>query len=59
MPKGEVVPVEQVADLARAWYGAHLDPEWVKPSAAEAQAVFEGVGLTSDHWHVPGGDERF
>jgi hypothetical protein len=57
--RGEVVPVEQVADLAKAWYGGHLDPGWVKPSAAEAQAVFESVGLTSDHWHVPGGDERF
>jgi len=59
MTKGEVVPVEQVSDLARAWYGRHADPGWVKPTVAEAQAIFESVGLTSDHWHVPEGDERF
>ena len=57
--KGEIVPLQTVADLAKAWYGRHLDPEWVKPTAAEAQAVFATVGLTSEHWHLPGGDERF
>jgi hypothetical protein len=57
--RGEVVPIEQVAELARVWYGGRLAPGWCKPTASEARAMFEGVGLTSAHWHVPQGDERF
>lgn len=57
--RGEVVPLARVAELARVWYGNHLSPEWRKPTASEAQAIFESVGLTAPHWRVPQGDERF
>ncbi|MEM7306249.1 MAG: alkylmercury lyase family protein [Planctomycetota bacterium] len=57
--RGEVVPLEQVAELARVWYGGHLAPDWRKPTASEARTRLESVGLTADHWRVPGGDERF
>lgn len=57
--RGAVVPLDQLRRLAEAWYGGHLDPEWRKPTASEARARFESVGLTSDHWWVPDGDERF
>lgn len=57
--RGEIVPLAQVAELARVWYGNHLDPRWRKPTASEARATFASVGLTSDHWRVPGGDGRF
>lgn len=57
--KGEVVPLQQVADLAVAWYGGHLDPNWRKATPTEAAAVFDSVGLTSEHWLVPRGSERF
>ena len=57
--KGEVVPLGQVHNLARDWYGGHLDPEWRKATADEAQAVFRKVGLTAPHWDVPGGSGRF
>jgi len=57
--RGEVLALEKVAELARVWYGEHLAPEWRKPTASEARRRFESVGLTSPHWHVPDGDERF
>lgn len=57
--RGAVVPIGQVWDLARAWYGRHLDPDWQKWTAAEAQEIFDRVGLGGDFWRVPQGSERF
>ncbi len=57
--RGETVPLWQVADLARAWYGGHLDPEWHKPTATQAHEIFASVGLVGEHWRIEGGDARF
>ncbi len=57
--RGEILTLDEVAALARAWYGNHLSPDWRKPTADEAQAIFRRVGLTSAHWHVRGGGSRF
>ena len=57
--RGEAVPLQQAAELARAWYGGHLDPEWRKPTAAEAQEIFASAGFVGEHWRIDGGDERF
>jgi hypothetical protein len=43
-------------ELGRRWYGRHFDEDWVKWTPAEAQAVFDQVGLTGDHWRVPDRD---
>ncbi len=59
VPPGEILPVERVAELARVWYGAHLDPRWVKPTASQAAALLASVGLTGEHWRVPQSSERF
>src|SRR5581483_6199902 len=49
---GEVVPLIQVARLARLWYGRHADPDWRKWSIAEAQDIFTQAGLTSGFWRL-------
>jgi len=49
-PRGEAVPLPQVAALARAWYGTHADPDWHKWTAEEAQAIFHQVGLKGEFW---------
>lgn len=59
LAKGAVVPLSQVADLGRAWYGRHLDVTWVKWSVPEAREIFESVGLTGPFWRLPGADGRF
>jgi hypothetical protein len=57
--RGEVVPITQAWDLAKAWYGNHLAADWKKFSAAEASAVFASVGLTGPFWSVAPSAERF
>jgi hypothetical protein len=49
---GEVVSLQTVADLARAWYGSHADRHWRKWSIPQAQEIFSRVGLNSDFWQL-------
>jgi hypothetical protein len=58
---GMPVPLETLLDLSRHWYGGHLRADWKKHSVAEAQAIFERVGLTGDFWRLASeaGGERF
>lgn len=57
--RGEVLPLETVAGLARAWYGGHLERNWRKPTLDEARERFASVGLTSPHWQLPRSGQRF
>jgi hypothetical protein len=57
--RGEILPVEKVAELARVWYGGHLGPHWRKPTLDEARERFASVGLTSPHWELPRSGRRF
>ena len=59
MPRGEIVPIDQVHALARAWYGRHLDERWRKWSTTEAREIFASVGLQAAHWALPSSGERF
>jgi len=59
LPKGEAVPLHQVAHLARLWYGSHANPDWHKWSIAEAQDIFQNAGLTSPFWNLQNKDGRF
>jgi hypothetical protein len=59
LPRGESVPLRQVADLARVWYGTHASPDWHKWTVPEAQALFHQAGLTSAFWNLENKDGRF
>ena len=59
LPRGAVVPWAQVLALGRAWYGRHLDEDWRKHTVAEAQAIFDAVGLTGEFWRLPVSDRPF
>ncbi len=59
LPRGEAVPLHQVAALAKVWYGQHAEPDWHKWSVAEAQEIFRGAGLTSAFWNLENQDGRF
>ena len=50
LPRGEVLALERVWELSRRWYGDRLSPEFHGRSAAEAEAVFRELGLTSPFW---------
>ena len=50
---GAAVPIEQLAGLARRWYGDRLDPDWRPRTRADSQGILDAVGLTGDFWRLP------
>ena len=52
MPKGAVIGLDQLWDLARTWYADRLSPGWRRRSPREAEEVFAGLGLTGDFWRL-------
>jgi hypothetical protein len=59
LPRGEVVEIARVMELARTWYGGHLREDWCKHTAREAKDIFTRVGLVGPHWQIPDRDGRF
>jgi hypothetical protein len=59
LPFGESVPLHQVAQLARQWYGSHADPDWHKWTINEAQEIFRRTGFRSDFWDISRKTGRF
>jgi len=52
VPRGGSMSVETMAELARIWYADKLEPNWRRKTLAEAQAVFDSLGLTGDFWEL-------
>lgn len=52
-PRGAVVGVDTVAELAGLWFGDYASPDWRRKTAAEAEAVFRRLGLDPDFWTIP------
>jgi hypothetical protein len=50
--KGAVFSFDQLWDLARTWYSDRLSPRWTRATAAEAQRVFDGLGLSGPFWRL-------
>ena len=50
IPVGSAVPIAQVQDLGREWYGHHCDRNWRKWSVDEAIEIFDRVGLVGAFW---------
>lgn len=59
LPYGEAVPLDQVARLARLWYGTYADVNWHKWTVAEAQDIFRQAGLVSLFWDLGGRNGKF
>jgi hypothetical protein len=53
VPRGAAVPIGQLEELARRWYGDRLDPDWRPRTTEASQAILEGVGLTGAFWRLP------
>jgi hypothetical protein len=51
-PRGAVVPIDQLSDLAHAWWADRLAPDWHPRTAAENQAILDGIGLTGAFWQL-------
>ena len=51
-PVGAVISLPTTWALAQAWYSDRLEPGWRRRTAAEAQAIFTGLGLTDPFWRL-------
>lgn len=58
-PIGEVMPISQLAELARHWYAHHADADWEKWTPTEAMEIFRSVSLTSDFWKLDTSAEHY
>ncbi|WP_165614401.1 organomercurial lyase [Paraburkholderia ginsengiterrae] len=52
LPLGEVMPITQLADLARRWYSHHADSDWEKWTPVQAMEIFRSAGLVGDFWKL-------
>jgi hypothetical protein len=59
IPRGDVRPLDRVLELAKVWYGRHLDPDWTKWSATQAAALFRRFGLDGPVWQIAEAADRF
>jgi hypothetical protein len=50
---GATIPVMQLADLAQAWWGDRLDPDWRPHTREQNQATLDRCGLTGEFWKLP------
>jgi hypothetical protein len=50
---GETIGVAQLCELARAFYGNRLAPDWRPRTREETQAILDSVGLTGPFWQYP------
>lgn len=54
MARGAVMTLEQTWALAQVWYERRLDPDWRRPTVAEAHTAFASVGLAGEFWQLSG-----
>ena len=49
---GATIPVKKLCDLAHAWWGNRIDPNWQPRSRDQNQAILNGLGLTDAFWNL-------
>lgn len=49
---GVTLTIGKTAELATAWWGTRLAPDWQPRSRAESQAILERLGLTGPFWRL-------
>ena len=51
-PRGAIIPVTKLAELATAWWGDRLSPAWVPHTREQNQGILDGLGLTDPFWRL-------
>lgn len=49
---GDLLSLEQIGRLARAWYARKLEPDWRRHTPEEAEQLFAALGLDPDFWRL-------
>jgi hypothetical protein len=50
--KGATISLTKLAELAEAWWGDRLDPEWRPHTREGNQAILTRLGLTGPFWDL-------
>ena len=51
--RGGTIPVTKLAELAEAWWGDRLAPDWRPHTREQNQSILDGLGLTDEFWQLP------
>jgi hypothetical protein len=52
-PRGAVLPVAKLSELAHAWWGDRLASDWRPHTREKNQAILDRLGLTGEFWRLP------
>jgi hypothetical protein len=51
-PSGATIAITKLAELAEAWWGDRLDPDWRPHTREQNQAILTRLGLTDPFWDL-------
>lgn len=51
-PAGATISVGKLSELAYAWWGDRLSPQWQPHTIEQNQAILTRLGLTSAFWQL-------
>jgi hypothetical protein len=49
---GVTLSIEKLCELAYAWWGDRLAPDWRPHTREQNQAILDRLGLTGDFWRL-------
>ena len=49
---GVTMTLEQICDLAHAWWDDRFSPEWEPHTREQNQAILDALGLTGEFWKL-------
>ena len=49
---GATLTLEQLSELANAWWNDRLAPDWQPHTRDQNQAILAGLGLIGDFWQL-------
>jgi hypothetical protein len=49
---GRTLTAGKLSELAHAWWGNRLAPDWRPRASEESQAILDRLGLTGEFWQL-------
>ncbi len=49
---GATIQIQTLAELANAWWGDRLAPDWVPRTREQNQSILDRLGLSGDFWKL-------
>ena len=51
-PPGATISISKLAELAEAWWGNRLAPEWQPRTREQSQAILDRIELSGPFWSL-------